>query len=30
MIESIKTGLFASFIPFDLQGQPMLFKAAST
>ena len=25
MIESIKTGLFGSFIPFDRQGQPMLF-----
>jgi hypothetical protein len=24
MIESIKTGLFGSFIPFDRQGQPML------
>ena len=26
MIESIKTGLFGSFIPFDRQGQPMLFN----
>ena len=26
MIESIKTGLFDSFIPFDRQGQPMLFN----
>ena len=26
MIESIKTGLFGSFIPFDRQGQPMLFS----
>ena len=26
MIESIKTGLFDSFIPFDRQGQPMLFS----
>jgi hypothetical protein len=26
MIESIKTGLFATFIPFDRQGQPMLFN----
>jgi hypothetical protein len=26
MIESIKVGLFGSFIPFDRQGQPMLFK----
>ena len=25
MIESIKTGLFGSFIPFNRQGQPMLF-----
>jgi hypothetical protein len=25
MIESIKTGLFGSFIPFDRQRQPMLF-----
>ena len=25
MIESIKTGLFGSFIPFDRQGQPMRF-----
>ena len=25
MIESIKTGSFGSFIPFDRQGQPMLF-----
>ena len=25
MIESIKTGAFGSFIPFDRQGQPMLF-----
>ena len=24
MIESIKTGLFGAFIPFDRQGQPML------
>jgi hypothetical protein len=24
MIESVKTGLFGSFIPFDRQGQPML------
>jgi hypothetical protein len=26
MIESIKTGSFGSFIPFDRQGQPMLFN----
>ncbi len=26
MIESIKTGRFGSFIPFDRQGQPMLFN----
>jgi len=26
MIESIKTGVFGSFIPFDRQGQPMLFN----
>ena len=26
MIESIKTGLLDSFIPFDRQGQPMLFS----
>jgi len=26
MIESIRTGLFGSFIPFDRQGQPMLFS----
>lgn len=26
MIESIKSGLFGSFIPFDRQGQPMLFN----
>lgn len=26
MIESIKTGLFAAFIPFDRQGRPMLFN----
>jgi len=26
MIESIKTGLFGAFIPFDRQGQPMLFS----
>jgi hypothetical protein len=26
MIESIKIGLFGSFIPFDRQGQPMLFN----
>ena len=26
MIESIKTGAFGSFIPFDRQGQPMLFN----
>jgi hypothetical protein len=26
MIESIKTGLFGSYIPFDRQGQPMLFN----
>jgi hypothetical protein len=26
MIESIKTGLFGSFIPFDRQGQPVLFN----
>ena len=26
MIESIKTGLFGSFIPFDRRGQPMLFS----
>lgn len=26
MIESIQTGLFGSFIPFDRQGQPMLFN----
>jgi len=26
MIESINTGLFGSFIPFDRQGQPMLFN----
>jgi hypothetical protein len=26
MIESIKTGLFGSFIPFDRQGHPVLFK----
>jgi hypothetical protein len=26
MIESIKCGLFGSFIPFDRQGQPMLFN----
>lgn len=25
MIESIKTGVFGSLIPFDRQGQPMLF-----
>ena len=25
MIESVKTGAFGSFIPFDRQGQPMLF-----
>jgi hypothetical protein len=25
MIESIRTGLFASFIAFDRQGQPVLF-----
>ena len=25
MIESIKTGAFGSFIPFDRQGQPVLF-----
>jgi hypothetical protein len=26
MIEAIKTGSFGSFIPFDRQGQPMLFN----
>jgi hypothetical protein len=26
MIESIKTGAFGSFIPFDRHGQPMLFE----
>ena len=26
MIESIESGLFGSFIPFDRQGQPMLFN----
>jgi hypothetical protein len=26
MIESIKTGSFGSFIPFDRQGQPVLFN----
>jgi hypothetical protein len=26
MIESIKTGLFAAFIPFDRRGQPLLFN----
>ena len=26
MIESIESGLFDSFIPFDRQGQPMLFN----
>ncbi len=26
MIESIKTGLFGSFVPFDRQGRPMLFS----
>jgi hypothetical protein len=26
MIESIKTGVFGSFIPFDRHGQPMLFE----
>jgi hypothetical protein len=26
MIESIKTGLFGSFIPFDRRGQPILFN----
>lgn len=26
MIESIKVGLFSSFIPFDREGQPMLFE----
>ena len=26
MIESIKTGAFGSYIPFDPQGQPMLFE----
>ncbi len=26
MIESIKSGLFGSFIPFDRQGRPMLFS----
>ena len=26
MIESIKAGLFASFIPFNRQGEPMLFN----
>ena len=26
MIESIKTGSFGSFIPFDRKGQPMLFN----
>lgn len=26
MIESIKTGSFGSFIPFDRQGQPMMFN----
>jgi hypothetical protein len=26
MIESIKSGFFGSFIPFDRQGQPMLFN----
>jgi hypothetical protein len=26
MIEAIKSGLFGSFIPFDRQGQPMLFN----
>ena len=26
MIESIKTGMFGSFIPFDRRGQPMLFS----
>ena len=25
MIESVKTGAFGAFIPFDRQGQPMLF-----
>ena len=25
MIESIKTGAFGAFMPFDRQGQPMLF-----
>jgi hypothetical protein len=26
MTESIKTGLFGSFVPFDRQGQPILFN----
>ena len=26
MIDSIKTGMFGSFIPFDRRGQPMLFS----
>ena len=26
MIESIKTGAFGAFIPFDRQGQPVLFS----
>ena len=26
MVESIKTGSFASFIPFDRQGEPVQFE----